>query len=266
MTTSNSITPALAVTNKQKWRFSQPSARPYSVINTGFNKFDAAMKIGGWPLGTTTEIGVPMDGIGELRLLMPALRTLLTKVKPYIIWVAPPYVPYSRALIKEHIDPSQLIVVKAQDPQNALWSAEQILMANCCGALFTWTGRYNLSHKESRRLQLAAERSNTWHVQFRHSSCLKQPSAARLRLRLESGVHGQVVEIEKQPFGSKGQRFSLLLAPHYEQWQKVPAAYLPESNRPQPIHGINRPRKPQALTQLAGRKVLGKIREALQKS
>lgn len=219
------------------WNFAQASARPYSVLNTGFTELSKAIALGGWPLKTTTEIGLEHNGIGELRLLLPALRnatsTLGSTSKPYVIWLAPPYLPYSRALIKEGINLSNLIVINTDNVADTLWAAEQILLANRCGALFTWTGRYNLNHKESRRLQLAAAKSNTWHVQFRHSSCLQQPSAARLRLQLTSNSRGRLlITLEKQPFGKHGQECSLSLQPHYETWQKTPIAQLPEHNRP----------------------------------
>jgi hypothetical protein len=209
------------------------SARPYSIINTGFTELDHMLAIGGWPLGTTTEIGLINDGIGELRLLLPALRASLSHCKPHIIWISPPYLPYSQALIKEQVDPHNLIVVTPKNMADTLWAAEQTLLSNSCSVLFTWTGKYNLSQKETRRLQLAAEKSCTWHVQFRNQQCLQQPSAARMRLTLESTSIGKLlVSISKQPKGLGGQQCSLSISPHYEKWQHIPTEFLPQHNRP----------------------------------
>lgn len=211
----------------------QMSVRPYSIINTGFIDLDRVFAVGGWPLGTTTEIGLADDGIGELRLLLPALRNALNQSKPHMVWIAPPYLPYSQALIKEHIDPDNLIVVMSKNIADTLWAAEQILLADNCSALFTWTGKHNLSQKETRRLQLAAEKSRTWHVQFRDRRCLQQASAARMRLTLESTPAGKLsVTVNKQPQGVNGQQCSLSLSPHYEQWQHIPTEHLPQHNRP----------------------------------
>jgi hypothetical protein len=211
----------------------QISVRPYSIINTGFADLDRVLAVGGWPLGTTTEIGLADDGIGELRLLLPALRNTLSQSKPHMVWIAPPYLPYSQALIKERINPDNLIVVMPKNRADILWAAEQILLADNCSVLFTWTGKHNLSQKETRRLQLAAEKSCTWHVQFRDHRCLQQASAARMRLALDSTPLGKLsVTVNKQPQGANGQQCSLSLSPHYEQWQHIPTEHLPQHNRP----------------------------------
>ncbi|MFT6408189.1 MAG: hypothetical protein ACJAQ6_001605 [Arenicella sp.] len=211
----------------------QMSARPYSVINTGFAELDRMLTLGGWPLGTTTEIGLVKDGIGELRLLLPAIRNILNHSKPHMLWISPPYQPYSQALIKEQVNPDNLIVITPKNMADTLWTAEQILLANNCSVLFTWTGKYNLRQKETRRLQLAAEKSCSWHVQFRHHQCLQQPSAARMRLTLDSTPASKLlVTIKKQPQGSNGQQCCLSLSPHYEQWQHIPTELLPQHNQP----------------------------------
>jgi hypothetical protein len=211
----------------------QMSVRPYSVINTGFADLDRVLAVGGWPLGTTTEIGLADDGIGELRLLLPALRNTLDQSKPHMVWIAPPYLPYSQALIKQHIDPDNLIIVAPKNIADTLWAMEQILLADNCSVLFSWTGKHNLSQKQTRRLQLAAEKSGTWHVQFRDHRCLQQASAARMRLALASTPAGRLsVTVNKQPQGSNGQQCSLSLSPHYQQWQQIPTELLPQHNRP----------------------------------
>lgn len=211
----------------------QMSVRPYSVINSGFTELDRVLAVGGWPLGTTTEIGLVDDGIGELRLLLPALRHILSQGKPHMVWIAPPYLPYSQALIKERIDPNHLIVITTKNIADTLWAAEQILLADNCSVLVTWTEKYKLSQKQTRRLQLAAEKSGTWHVQFRHHRCMQQVSAARLRLVLDSTPAGKLlVTINKQPQGASGQQCSLSLSPHYERWQHIPTELLPQHNRP----------------------------------
>jgi len=95
-----------------------------------------------------------------------------------------------------------------------------------------WTGQHALNQKQSRRLQLMAEKSNTWLVQFRHNTCLQQASAARLRLELSANQQGTLsVQVHKQPEAYGGQQCAVSLAPHYEQWQRIPVALLPEHNR-----------------------------------
>lgn len=236
------------------WNLAQASARPYSLINTGFTELEQAFSLGGWPLKTTTEIALSNEGIGELRLLLPAIQNLINHSnKPHMIWVCPPHTPYARAFLKQGIDTNRLILIKTKNPSDTLWAAEQILLANSCCILITWTGRHNLSHKESRRLQLAASRSDTWHVQFRHPSCLQQPSAARMRLHLQSRLDENISEdisvnnnkdhsrlhkgrllitVVKQPFGHHRKQCAISLPPHYEKWRRTPVRELPDHNRP----------------------------------
>ena len=237
--TDKSILNSSVIQKGGAWHAAPGGARPYSVINTGFSQLDKSIRIGGWPLGTSTEIGVDDYGIGELRMLMPALRNVLSSNRPYVVWIAPPYLPYSRALLKEHIDPSFLVVVNSSRVSDTLWAAEQVLLSNSCSALFIWTGGHNLSHKETRRLQLATEKSGTWHVQFRHQRCLQQASAARMRLRLQSNAQGELlVNIDKQPLGVQTEQCLLSLSPHYEQWQRIPTEQLPQHNRPRLNNGF----------------------------
>ena len=217
---------------KYIWRSKQTALHTYPTINTGFDELNQCLKLGGWPLGNTTEIGIAEYGIGELRLLIPALRKLFSSVGRPIIWIAPPYQPYARALIKMHIDTNSLIIVKPSNTADILWAAEQALLANCCTAVFTWTDRYNLTQKETRRLQLASEQSNAWHVQFRHSDCLQQASAARLRLHLQANIYSELeVHIKKQPQAWAGQYCTLSLPPHYQNWQRIVPELLPQHNR-----------------------------------
>ncbi|NND01116.1 MAG: hypothetical protein HKN85_13125 [Gammaproteobacteria bacterium] len=132
--------------------------------------------------------------------------------------------------------------------QDTLWAAEQALLAECCTAVFTWTGNHNLSTRDLRRLQLAAEKNHTWNVLFRHSDCLKQSSAAGLRLHLQSNTYSQLdIHILKQPQGWGGQRCKLSLQPHYENWQRLPAHLLPHHNRAPAFNDAKTMARPEQL-------------------
>ena len=206
------------------------------ALDTGHPLLNQQLHTGGWPLETTTELGLSQPGVGELRLLVPALRALMQRQtsQQNIIWVAPPFLPFAPALLKEQIDVSKLVVVQCNSMQDTLWTAEQALLSECCAAVLSWTGNYNLSTRELRRLQLAAERSNSWNVLFRHSDCLKQSSAAGLRIHLKSNAYSKLeLNILKQPHGWGGQKCTLSLHPHYENWQRLPVGLLPHHNRHQ---------------------------------
>ena len=111
------------------------------IVSSGYAKLDEQLHLGGWPLASTVEFGLSQAGIGELRLLAPALRELQNNHHQNIIWVAPPFLPYAPALIKEQIDVSRLTIVQTNTIQDSLWAAEQAYSLNavrqCCFGLGT---------------------------------------------------------------------------------------------------------------------------------
>ncbi|RBP48619.1 translesion DNA synthesis-associated protein ImuA [Arenicella xantha] len=219
------------------WRGSnRPQQQRKKTISTGFTELDQQLHIGGWPLGITSELGISQHGIGELRLLIPALRALQQRSHEaqHIILVAPPFLPFAPSFIKEQIDVSQLTIVQTSNIQDTLWASEQCLLSKCCAAVLCWSGNYNLTTRELRRLQLAAEKSGSWNVLLRHSDCLSQSSASGLRIQLQSDSYSKLtLHIVKQPAGWAGQRLTLSLSPHYENWQRLPVGLLPHHNQTQ---------------------------------
>ncbi len=228
------------------WRSSDAPKRRYKTLGTGFETLNKTITIGGWPLGANTEIGLADAGIGELRLLLPALKALLTEqsssaqsnkrgraqVSKHCLLIAPPHQPYAPALAKMGLLPSQIAVVRARSLADTLWSAEQALLSESCVAVLTWTGRHNLTQRETRRLQLAAEKSKSLHVVFRDIELMQQASVSCLRLEVSSDDYSRAqIRIVKQPQGWAGQQCVLPLPPFYERWQRLPVQLLPHSNQ-----------------------------------
>ena len=162
------------------WRGSDCAYEPASVAS-GFAELDAALPGGGWPRGALTEIVLEREGIGELRLTLPALSRLQAEGRS-IVWVAPPYRPYAPALAAAGIDLSRLFVVRGRTVAEALWAYEQALRAPECGAAFGWMP----SHEERllRRLQVAAREGRTWGVLWRRPGQRASAISAPLRLSL----------------------------------------------------------------------------------
>ena len=204
------------------------------ILDSGYEKLNDALHNNGWPTAVLTEIGLAQPGIGELRLLMPALSALSqshSSQQTHILWINPPFLPFAPALLKENIDFSRLTIIKTKNISDALWAAEQGLLSQSCAAVICWTEKHNLPIKTLRRLQLAAEKSSTWNILFRHSNCMKQASGAGLRLQLQSDRYSQLdIHILKQPFSWGGQKCTLSLSPHYEKWQRIDVSLL--ANKP----------------------------------
>ncbi|MFQ5509610.1 MAG: translesion DNA synthesis-associated protein ImuA [Leptospirillia bacterium] len=164
-------------------------------IPTGIRELDDRLPWGGWP-HSLTEILPEGEGIGELRLLLPALSAL-TRQGQWLAWINPPYVPYAPALSAGDVDLSRMMLVQPDDPLEALWAAEEALRSPVCGAVLFWPGQ--IDDKRLRRLQRAAEAGNTWAVLFRESEVATTPSPARLRLRLSATADGLNVQLLKCP-------------------------------------------------------------------
>ena len=156
---------------------------------SGYPELDRHLPGGGWPRESLTEILTEHYGIGELRLLMPALARLSAEspqhdfTEPgWIAWVAPPFQPYPPALQQCGIDLSRMLIVRPKSANEILWSAEQALSSGTCAAVLLWPEI--LDDQASRRLQLAAEKGRSWAVAFRPLAARGQSSAAALRLEL----------------------------------------------------------------------------------
>jgi hypothetical protein len=167
-------------------------------IPTGFRSLDPLLP-GGWPGGSLTELLIPHAGVGELRLVMPALAHLSHRGR-WLTFIAPPYVPYAPALAGHGVDLSRLLVVHPSLVKDALWSIEQALAAGTCGAVLAWVERADFG--DLRRLQLAAAQGGTWGLLFRPRRAAYSPSPAALRLAVESMLGGIAVAPVKQRSGT----------------------------------------------------------------
>lgn len=191
--------------NPRIWRGSS-TERPASGLSTGYAKLDRHLPGGGWPLHALTEIFTEQYGVGELQLLMPALARLGAEdpsvafgEPAWIAWVAPPFQPYPPALREWGLNLSRVLIVRPKDDGDILWSAEQALASGTCAAVLLWPP--DLSDQDSRRLQLAAEKGESWAVAFRPNSARQASSAAALRIAMRADEAGTHLDIFKSRGG-----------------------------------------------------------------
>lgn len=162
------------------WRGDQ-LARADDAVSSGFADLDRELPGGGWPQGALTELLHDAEGIGELRLLLPALKRL-AQAGEWIALIAPPHLPYAPAFAASGIDPARVVVVTATEEKHRWWAAEQVLRANRAGALLFWPRAVN-EHR-LRRLQLAAQEGESAAFLFAGTARVAQPSPSPLRIRL----------------------------------------------------------------------------------
>jgi hypothetical protein len=180
------------------WRGDQRAQSGENALPTGYAELDELLPGGGWPRGALTEILSAQEGIGELRLLLPALSRASAK-NGWLAWVAPPHVPYAPALAAAGVDLKRLLVTQPQSSADAWWTAEQALRSGACSAVLAWLRAPD--ERRMRRLQLAAESGHAWGVLFRPARAEQERSPAALRLRLEATADGLAVHVIKRRGG-----------------------------------------------------------------
>ena len=153
-------------------------------VPTGFPKLDRLLFHGGWPRSGLTEVLCDRHGVGELRLLAPALSRLCTEEGRWLIWIHPPFTPYAPALASWGVATERILVVHPDSGQDALWCLEQALQSGSCSAALAWLDEWQLKSGEMRRLLNRAKRGNTWTVLFRPLRASRNPSPAELRIAI----------------------------------------------------------------------------------
>ena len=162
------------------------SAAQRSGLPTGFATLDEYLPDSGWPRTGLIEILVSRFGSGELTVLVPALAALTRATAArWCVWVSPPFVPFAPALAARGVMLDRVAVVAGARP---LWALEQTLGSGACDAVLGWVRQPK--PRDTRRLQLAAERGRTLGVLFRPQRAARETSAALLRLVIEPSAAG----------------------------------------------------------------------------
>ena len=175
------------------WLASQLARSSTRCIDTGFAALSKQLPGGGWPGGTLIDLLVQQAGIGELRLLAPALAGLPSLP---VVLLQPPHRPQILALAALGLAPSRLVWLRSSNSGDALWAAEQVLRSGSCGALLFWQ-----SHVRSdalRRLHLAAQGGDTLFCRLRPLAAAQDASPAPLRLSLRPAPVGLEIGFVKR--------------------------------------------------------------------
>lgn len=175
------------------WRASQLARAGTRCIDTGHPALSAQLPGGGWPTGSLVDLLLQQPGIGEMRLLRPALAAV---AKRRIVLLQPPHPPQALALAALGVAPSQLIWLRAGRTADALWAAEQVLRSGSCGALLCWQTQVRAD--SLRRLHLAAQCGETLFFMLRPLAAAQDASPAPLRLALRPQAGGIEIDFVKR--------------------------------------------------------------------
>ena len=133
------------------WRARQVTGPDQRRQSSFYSTLDAHLQ-GGWPQTGLVELACGLAGIGELRLLFPLLAQSQARLQG---WINPPAQLNGQALAQHGINLSKTLLIRCQNPQHALWSAQQSLNSGCCSHLVLWAK--NLTSPQAKRLQVAAK-------------------------------------------------------------------------------------------------------------
>ncbi|WP_059414308.1 translesion DNA synthesis-associated protein ImuA [Cupriavidus basilensis] len=172
-----SIHPAL-------WRASQLARAVGRTVPTGYQELVGELPGGGWPASTLVEMLVQQPGVGELRLLRPAL---MASTRPVAL-IQPPHSPQALAFANWGLPPRQLLWVRAERTADALWATEQMLRAGTCGAVLLW--QQHMRNDALRRLHLAAQSGEALFYLIRPLACARDASPAPLRVGIVPAAGG----------------------------------------------------------------------------
>ena len=172
---------------RQVWR-GRASEVPPGDQPTGWRALDAVLPAGGWPEASLSEILLPVDGVGELRLVLPTLARL-TQDRRHVVIVSPPYAPCVAGWRQQGVDMRQVEIVAAGE-KDVLWATEQCLRSGSCAAVLAWP--LHADDRALRRLQVAAVTGRSLAFVFRDRSHLSNASPAALRLELEALPRPQI--------------------------------------------------------------------------
>ncbi|MGH8806975.1 MAG: translesion DNA synthesis-associated protein ImuA [Noviherbaspirillum sp.] len=176
------------------WRADQMGSYQAAVVPTGYQELDRELPNGGWPSAALIELLVQQAGIGEMRLLRPALDSIARKSR--IALVQPPHPPQIAAWTSWGLPAERLLWVKARHGADALWSAEQILRNGSCSALLFW--QTQVRPESLRRLHLAAQGTSILFWTIRPLAYARDASPSPLRLTLRPADGGIDVDIIKR--------------------------------------------------------------------
>jgi len=179
--------------NPLLWRADDGLTEKKESFSTGYVALDGILPASGWPANALVELIVPRWGIGELQLVSPVMAQL-SQSAHYLVWIAPPFIPYAPSLQTHGIVLERLFVLpKTQVKEGVLWSMEKVLRAHSCGVAMAWPQR--VTDKTARRLQLAAENGRSLGFIFRNVEAKSSPAALRMRLTpVKNGLEVQVLK------------------------------------------------------------------------
>ena len=153
-------------------------------INIGFRPIELAFPNATFPIGCTHEFLSASQNAAPTNGFMAVLLSKFMQMGGAAIWISASRTLFPPALHRFGIDPDKIIFIDLKKEKDTLYTIEEALK---CSQLTTVIGEINqITFKESRRLQLAAEQSRVTGFLIRPEQCMLNTIACVSRWRITS--------------------------------------------------------------------------------
>ncbi len=154
-------------------------------INIGFRPIELAFPNATFPIGCTHEfLGASEEDIASTNGFVAVLLSKLMQFQGAAVWISSSRTLFPTALKGFGINPDKIIFVDLKKEKDVLYAVEESLK---CNRLTTVVGEIKqISFKESRRLQLAAEQSRVTGLLVHHQPHILNTIACVSRWRITS--------------------------------------------------------------------------------
>ncbi|MFT4929180.1 MAG: protein ImuA [Phenylobacterium sp.] len=215
--------------NQLLWHASHLPSDPNAFVASGYTQLDHKLN-GGWPDKGIIELQSDGIGIGEIRLLFPALSQLCDKDMLYA-WIAPPGRLNGQTLANAGLPLDKTLIATDVSAKESFWLAEKCLRSGCCAAVVLWCNE--LESTQARRLQLAAKEGNSLGFIIRPQSAVEQSLPVSIRMRATANQQGLNVNIDKRLGGNPVAPFTLNM---HEKWPELTQPPAPSSSANNPAN------------------------------
>lgn len=156
-------------------------------LPSGHAALDAELPGGGWPAAGLVELLQARPACHEWRLLLPALRALVSRPRQRVALIGAPegLQPFAPALAAQGLPAARLLWVQTTEVKASLWAAEQALRCAEVPAVLAWLPQAR--PELLRRLHLVALDHGRPLFALRPALAQQESSAAPLRLLLGGG-------------------------------------------------------------------------------
>jgi cell division inhibitor SulA/protein ImuA len=145
---------------------------------------------GGWPGTGLVEVITTREYAAAMALFLPLLSRF-GRQNRWLAMVTPPYPPRHRLYTDPGINPERVLQVNPHPGRSGLWTVESLLRSGTCSTVMAWP--CCTTELMGKRLQRAAAIGRTLGILFRQEWQSRPTSGVDVRLRLETGAHGQVL-------------------------------------------------------------------------